>query len=95
MTAADLTRAKTGAFERRLEGGWKYAPIGRGTGKVWNPPHPMKGTGPHRLYFQLIAVKDTVDKRELSQFPTKSSFQGAIEGKVVAWGEWMGTVERR
>ena len=94
ITQSDLTKVKSGTFERRLTGGFKYAPVGKGNGKVWYPPHPMRGSGPHRFFFQLIALKDTVDKSDLSQFPTKSSFYGFIEGKVVGWGEWMGLVER-
>lgn len=95
MDQADLRKVAKGTFERQVTGGFKYTPIGRGTGNVWIAPKPLKGSGPHRIYFQIIAVKETVDKRELSQFPTKSSFYGLIEGKIVGWGEWIGVVERK
>lgn len=100
MTSVDASsfgKVKSGAFERRLAGGFKYAPIhgALSPGKAWSGPNPMLNNGPHRYYFQVVALSATIDRKELSQFPTKESFRGAIEGKVVGWGQWVGTFERK
>jgi len=96
VEAASFDKVKKGTFERKLAGDFKYCPIGRGFGgKVWIGPNPMLNHGPHRYFFQVIALNATIDRRELSQFPTKESFIGAVEGKVVGWGEWVGQYERR
>ena len=96
MTAVserDFAKTEKGIFERRLSGGFKYCPMRRNA--VWNAPRPTKGHGVHRYYFQVVALNSTIDRKELSQFPTKESFVGAIEGKVVGWGEWVGLYERK
>ena len=86
----------TDVFGRQLSGGFKYAPIGGALSpsKIWQPPNPMRGHGPHRFHFQVLALSGTVDKKDLSQFPSRQSFLGMVEGKVLGWGEWVGVYER-
>ena len=95
VEAEDFVKVKKGVFERELKGGFKYSPIGKGSGKVWVGPNPILNHGPHRYYFMVVALSATIDRKELSQFPTKESFKGAVEGKVLGWGEWVGVYERR
>jgi phosphatidylethanolamine-binding protein (PEBP) family uncharacterized protein len=90
---ADFGKTGKGLFGRELTGGFKYCPMRRN--QVWNAPNPARRHGPHRYYFQVVALTSTIDRKELSQFPTKESFLGAIEGKVVGWGEWVGLYERK
>ncbi len=94
VSSEDFAKTKKGVFERVFSGGFKYSPIGKGSGKVWVGPNPLKGHGAHRYYFMVVALKATIDRKELSQFPTKESFKGAVEGKVLGWGEWVGVYER-
>jgi phosphatidylethanolamine-binding protein (PEBP) family uncharacterized protein len=93
VTEGDFERTEKGVFGRRLSGGFKYCPMRRN--QVWNAPRPVRRHGPHRYHFQVVALNSTIDRPELSRFPTKESFVGAIEGKVVGWGEWVGLYERK
>lgn len=90
---ADFVKTGKGLFGRELQGGFKYCPMRRN--RVWNGPRPVRKHGPHRYYFQVIALYSTIDRKELSEFPTKEGFIGAIEGKVLGWGEWIGMYERK
>jgi hypothetical protein len=88
ITSSELIKSKVGTFERitiaqrDLIGGFKYGEL---DGKMWRVP--KRG---HRIYFQVVALRGTVDGGSLSEFPTIGSFRGAAEGKVVGWGEWVG-----
>jgi phosphatidylethanolamine-binding protein (PEBP) family uncharacterized protein len=92
VSEADFGKTERGLFGRQLSGGFKYCPMRRN--QIWNGPRPVRKHGPHRYYFQVVALNSTIDRKELSQFPTKESFVGAIEGKVLGWGEWVGIYER-
>jgi phosphatidylethanolamine-binding protein (PEBP) family uncharacterized protein len=93
VTEGDFERVEKGVFARQLSGGFKFCPMRRN--RVWNAPRPVRRHGPHRYHFQVVALNSTIDRPELSQFPTKESFVGAIEGKVVGWGEWVGLYEKK
>jgi hypothetical protein len=88
ITSSELIKSKVGTFERitiaqrKLIGGFKYGEL---DGKMWRVP--KRG---HRIHFQVVALRGTVDGGSLSEFPTVGSFRGAAEGKVVGWGEWVG-----
>ena len=76
-----------------LSGGFRY---GRNRKKsIWGGPRPVLGHGPHRYMFQVVALRSTLDVDSLSQIPTKTELERAVEGKVVAWGLWVGTFERK
>lgn len=75
-----------------LKGGFKYGK-NRG-GSVYIPPQPMRGHGPHRYFFELIALSQLINVTTLSALPTSVEIQGAINGNVVGWGEWVGVYER-
>ena len=83
VTQGDFERTEKGVFGRQLSSGFKYCPMRRN--QVWNAPRPVRRHGPYRYHFQVVALNSTIDRLELSQFPTKESFVGAIEVKVVVW----------
>lgn len=92
IDAAGLVKLKQGRLERitiasrDLVGGFKY---GKVDGKVWKVPKSL-----HRVHFQVVALSGTLDSGSLSEFATKESFQGAAEGLVMGWGEWVGIYEK-
>lgn len=79
--------------EYKLKGGFKYGKNRRGT--VYIPPRPLLGHGPHRYFFTLVALSQPVDTTKLSPLPTVEEMAKEIEGKVLSWGEWIGTYERK
>lgn len=93
IDAAALVKLKKKRLERLtiasrdLIGGFKYGEV---DGKVWKVPKSL-----HRVHFQVVALSGTVDSGSLGEFPTKESFQGAAEGLVMGWGEWVGIYEKQ
>ena len=79
--------------EYKLKGGFNYGKNRRGT--VYIPPRPLLGHGPHRYFFTLIALSEPVDASKMSPLPTVEEMAKEIEGKVLGWGEWVGTYERK
>lgn len=83
--------------ERRLAGGFWYGKSR--TGDVYIAPRPIARHGEHRYFFSVIGLSSSVDwadvrgKAEKGLVDKKSLLQ-AVEGKVVGWGEWIGTFER-
>ncbi|RAK96482.1 YbhB/YbcL family Raf kinase inhibitor-like protein [Aspergillus ibericus CBS 121593] len=76
---------------RTLQGGFQYGVNLRQT--VWSGPRPVLAHGPHRYFFQLVALgpplavgEKPLGKGELLEALGKST--------VVAWGEWVGTYVR-
>ena len=87
----ELVKMKKGikwiqAAQRKLVGGFKYGDVG---GKVWKAPKPW-----HRIHFQIVALSKSVDILELSEHPTRESFSGAVVGKVLGGGEWVGLYQK-
>ncbi|KAL1980075.1 hypothetical protein VTN96DRAFT_4664 [Rasamsonia emersonii] len=76
-----------------LKGGFKYGQNRRGT--VYIPPRGLLGHGPHRYFFQLVALREPIDVSKLSSPATKEEIVEQIDGKVVGWGLWMGIWERK
>ncbi|CEJ56603.1 hypothetical protein PMG11_02805 [Penicillium brasilianum] len=79
--------------EYMLKGGFKYGKNRRGT--VYIPPRPLLGHGPHRYFFTLVALSQPVDTSKMSPLPTIEEMAKEIEGKVMGWGEWVGSYERK
>jgi phosphatidylethanolamine-binding protein (PEBP) family uncharacterized protein len=88
-TAEDSSSTST----YHLTGGFKYGQ-NRG-GKIYLGPRPLLGHGPHRYFFQLIALKEKVDAGNLSTVANKEELALEIQGKVIGWGVWIGVYERR
>ncbi|KAI9925462.1 hypothetical protein ASPWEDRAFT_41551 [Aspergillus wentii DTO 134E9] len=75
-----------------VRAGFKYGQ-NRG-GSVYLAPQPMVGHGPHRYFFEVIALNQTIDQANLSPAATVEEIAREIEGKVAGWGAWMGVLER-
>jgi len=71
--------------------GWKVGRNRKGT--VYIGPRPVLGHGVHRYMFDVVGLKEKL--QGLSDCPTKEECVKAVEGKIVAWGRWMGTFERK
>lgn len=77
-----------------LKGGFKFGQNRRGT--VYGGPRPVIGHGPHRYFYQVIALSEKVDQKGFAGAkPTREELAKAIEGKVLAWGKWVGLFERK
>jgi Raf kinase inhibitor-like YbhB/YbcL family protein len=89
--AYDLEPSTTVLEAGALDG--THVPMGyNGAGRcAYIAPSPLRGHGPHRYYFTLLAV-DFVPR--FDQTPTKGRLLDAIAGHVAALGELMGTAER-
>lgn len=77
-----------------LKGGFKF---GRNrVGNVYMGPRPVLGHGPHRYFYQVIALSEKVDQKSFAAArPTREELAKAIEGKVLACGIWIGVFERK
>ncbi|RAL14343.1 YbhB/YbcL family Raf kinase inhibitor-like protein [Aspergillus homomorphus CBS 101889] len=75
-----------------LRGGFKYGQNG-GDG-VYLAPLAPQGQGPHRYFFELVALNETLDQKGLSSPAQVDELMRAIDGKVAGWGAWMGLSQR-
>ncbi|KAF7533477.1 hypothetical protein G7054_g7034 [Neopestalotiopsis clavispora] len=75
-----------------LRGGFHYGVTRRGTPYI--APRPLMNHGPHRYFFFVIGLSDTLDRQMLEAKATREQIAEAIQGKVVAWGQWVGSCER-
>lgn len=85
--------AGTQPEERELKSGWGFG-MGRHAAD-YTGPRPVLGHGPHRYHFTLIALSEGLDPRLRSGMATKELLQNAVKGKVAAWGQWVGSYERK
>jgi phosphatidylethanolamine-binding protein (PEBP) family uncharacterized protein len=60
------------------------------TGQVYLPPRPWPGHGPHRCFFQVVALKERLDRKEVGESPTAAQLRAMVDGKVAGWGAWVG-----
>jgi phosphatidylethanolamine-binding protein (PEBP) family uncharacterized protein len=95
ISASDmaLDKEKSAGKKLVLKGGfyaWKNI-----LGKHYGGPRPPLGHGPHRYFYELIALEEPVDFTKLSEIPTKKELAVAIVGKVAGWGEWVGVFEKQ
>lgn len=79
--------------QKKLKGPLKLGKNRRGT--VYTGARPLLGHGPHRYFYELIALKEPIDERGLSVVPTKDELAAAIVGKVIGWGVWVGIYENQ
>ncbi|KAL2020562.1 hypothetical protein VTK56DRAFT_8150 [Thermocarpiscus australiensis] len=90
---ADLEVVKEDAGVKTIRAGYRVGKNRRNT--VYIPPRPPLGHGPHRYFFQLVALSEKLDPDKISPVPTKEEVQEAVKGKVAAWGMWEGVYEHR
>ncbi|KAI8634604.1 PEBP-like protein [Xylariaceae sp. FL1651] len=76
-----------------MKGGFHF---GRSrNGMPYIPPRPLMNHGPHRYFFIVVALKESLDPRLLTAETTREQIADAIEGKVLGWGMWVGVAERK
>jgi len=53
--------------------------------------------GEHRYFYQVIALGEALDRAKLSEIATKEDLatEVSVEGRILAWGEWIGVAERK
>ncbi|RDW82395.1 hypothetical protein BP6252_03507 [Coleophoma cylindrospora] len=76
-----------------LQGGFRLGKNRRGT--VYTPPRPLLEHGPHRYFFQLVALKEPLELEGLSPRATKAELEKECAGKILAWGVWEGSFENK
>ncbi|CAF9931543.1 MAG: hypothetical protein ALECFALPRED_005032 [Alectoria fallacina] len=77
-----------------VKGGFKFGQ--NRMGNVYGGPRPVLGHGPHRYFYQVVALREGVDQEGFAAAKaTREELARAIEGKVVAWGVWVGVFERK
>jgi phosphatidylethanolamine-binding protein (PEBP) family uncharacterized protein len=76
-----------------LRSGFRYGKNRRSS--VYIPPRPPVGHGPHRYFFELVALKEPLDPTGLSPLPTNEELSKAVKGKVAGWGLWIGIFENK
>lgn len=95
--------------DRKLAGGFGYG-MSR-TGAVYICPRPIARHGVHRYFFTVLALSQNVNweevrraaaeevKKDGKKAPVnvigKREILKAVEGKVLGWGEWVGSYERK
>ncbi|KAJ8064567.1 hypothetical protein OCU04_006897 [Sclerotinia nivalis] len=73
-----------------LAGGFSYGVNRRKT--IWGGPKPVLGHGVHRYFFQVVGLSERL---ETGAKIGRKELVGLLEGKVLVWGEWVGTYERK
>ncbi|KAF1970227.1 PEBP-like protein [Bimuria novae-zelandiae CBS 107.79] len=89
----DLELVKEEDGVKVIKSGWRVGKNRKGW--VYIPARPPRGHGPHRYYFELVALSEKLDLERMSKVPTKEEVAGAIDGKMVEWGRWDATYESR
>ncbi|KAH8804398.1 phosphatidylethanolamine-binding protein [Xylogone sp. PMI_703] len=62
---------------------------------VYIAPRPPLGHGPHRYFFEVISLSQSLDSQKLSAVPTKQELSDAVIGMVCGWGLWIATFEQK
>lgn len=77
-----------------LKGGFKFGQNRMIT--VYGGPRPVQGHGPHRYFYQVVALDERLAlKPPTTEKPTREELAKAVDGKVLAWGVWVGVFERK
>ena len=96
LAPEDFVVAKETGEGGALAGGFRYG--ANRMHSVWGGPKPVLGHGEHSYFFQLVALKANLDLKSKGTKPLakKDLLHGALDdGKVAAWGEWVGVFERQ
>lgn len=93
LSPEDLEVVKEVDGVKIVKSGWTVGKNRRGW--VYIPARPPRGHGPHRYFFELVALNEKLDLERLGKVPTKEGIVKEIEGKVVEWGRWDATYESK
>lgn len=96
--AADKVSVTNSDFEKTgegnlLKGGFRFGANLRKV--VYAGPRALKSHGPHRYYYQVVALNEPLNLKAMSPIATKAELEKAVEGKVLGWGLWIGVSERK
>lgn len=65
-------------------------------GTTYMPPRPLMGHGPHRYFYQVIALRKKLDlEGEQFKVTLEQVLETLKKEDIVAWGEWVGVAERK
>ncbi|OAL20181.1 hypothetical protein AYO20_11545 [Fonsecaea nubica] len=78
---------------KHLAGGFRLGKNLRGT--LYSGPRPPVGHGEHRYFFQVVALKTRLDTKKMKPLATRDDVLREIQGKICAWGEWIGIFEHK
>ncbi|CAM1502895.1 Fc.00g076710.m01.CDS01 [Cosmosporella sp. VM-42] len=81
------------ASTTRLKGGFFYGQSRNGS--IYIAPRPLINHGIHRYFFEVVALNEPLDPTFVASKPARDAVAKAIEGKVLAWGRWVGECERK
>ncbi|KIW30511.1 uncharacterized protein PV07_06252 [Cladophialophora immunda] len=76
-----------------LAGGFRLGKNLRGT--LYSGPRPPVGHGEHRYFFQVVALKDSLDTKKMKPVATRDDVLREMQGKICGWGEWIGIFEQK
>ncbi|KAL6717292.1 hypothetical protein ACLMJK_005207 [Lecanora helva] len=93
VAAGDFEISRAEAKGGSVKGGFRFTKNIRGVAYVG--ARPVLGHGPHRYFYQLVALKEPLDLTAFGGAPSKAQVAKAIEGKVAGWGAWVGVFERK
>jgi len=62
---------------------------------VYIPARPPLGHGPHRYFFNVVALTQALEPAKVGELPTAQHLKALVEGKVAGWGCWVGTYESK
>ncbi|KAL5365340.1 PEBP-like protein [Aspergillus floccosus] len=79
--------------EFRLNGGFKYG-VNR-KGNIYIPPRGFLGHGPHRYFYQVVALSQRIDEFQLGCPAAKDDVIRCLQDKIISWGYWVGVWERK
>lgn len=91
LSAKDFEVEREEGVRKVLKSGFRVGKNRRNV--VYIPCRPPLGHGPHRYFFELVALKEKLDEGVMSEVPTKEEVLKLVEGKVAGWGLWIGTYE--
>lgn len=60
---------------------------------VYIPARPPLGHGPHRYFFEVVALNEPLSLRKGGEAPSIPELKTLVEGKVAGWGQWIGIFE--
>ncbi|KAL8703981.1 MAG: hypothetical protein Q9201_002851 [Fulgogasparrea decipioides] len=75
-----------------LQGGFKYGLNRRKC--AWSGARPVLGHGVHRYFFQVVGLKEGLGVGE-GEIVSKEVLEDKVKGKILCWGVWVGTFERK
>lgn len=64
-------------------------------GDTYMPPRPIMNHGPHRYFYQVVALKSKLEGLPESKATFKQLLEKVKKEEIVGWGEWVGVAERK